>query len=118
MSQDLHAKIMITGDASVGKTSLISRFIGNKFNDDHVYTMGVDFSRAECCVSGQNVILELRDTAGQERFRAITSSMYRGVNGLIVVYDITDEESFHNVTYWLKEAQDSTNEGTLYHYST
>ncbi|KAI6652786.1 Ras-related protein Rab-13 [Oopsacas minuta] len=107
MTHDLHAKILITGDASVGKTSLINRFIDDKFNDDHVYTMGVDFSRAECRVSGQNVLIEMRDTAGQERFKAITSAMYRGTNGLVVVYDITDEESFENVAYWLKIAQES-----------
>ena len=117
MSLDIHAKVLVTGDASVGKTSLISRFVNNKFGEDHVYTMGVDFSRAECQVAGRNVLLELRDTAGQERFRAITSSVYRGANGMIVVYDITDEESFNHVSYWLKIAKETTVEGLCIKYT-
>ena len=111
MSVSLHAKILVTGDASVGKTSLIGRFVKNTFQEEHIYTMGVDFSQAECKVADRNVLLELRDTAGQERFHAITSSVYRGANGLIVVYDITDEESFNHVSYWLKKAQEITVEG-------
>ena len=111
MSISLHAKILVTGDACVGKTSLIGRFVNHKFEEEHVYTMGVDFSQAECRVADRNVLVELRDTAGQERFRSITSSVYRGANGMIVAYDITDVESFNHVSYWLKIAKETTVDG-------
>ena len=110
---DLHAKLLITGDVSVGKTSLINRFVKKEFREEHVFTMGVDFSQKQCRVSDKRVLAELRDTAGQERFRAITSSVFRGANGVVIVYDITDEQSFiHVENFWVSFAKEKMAEGS------
>ena len=113
---DLLAKLVVIGDVSVGKTSLINRFAKNEFEENHVFTMGVDYSRLQCRVSDKTVLAELRDTAGQERFRSITGSVSRGANGVVIVYDITDEETFVNVeSYWVKFAKENMVEGTVFH---
>ncbi|KAG5558260.1 hypothetical protein RHGRI_008258 [Rhododendron griersonianum] len=80
-------KLLLIGDSGVGKSCLLLRFADDSYVDSYISTIGVDFW----------------DTAGQERFRTITSSYYRGAHGIIIVYDITDQESFNNVKQWLSE---------------
>ncbi|KAF3670420.1 hypothetical protein FXO37_08549 [Capsicum annuum] len=80
-------KLLLIGDSGVGKSCLLLRFADDSYLESYISTIGVDFW----------------DTAGQERFRTITSSYYRGAHGIIVVYDVTDQESFNNVKQWLSE---------------
>ncbi|XP_071917552.1 GTP-binding protein YPTM2 isoform X2 [Coffea arabica] len=80
-------KLLLIGDSGVGKSCLLLRFADDSYLESYISTIGVDFW----------------DTAGQERFRTITSSYYRGAHGIIVVYDVTDQESFNNVKQWLNE---------------
>ncbi|XP_034055410.1 ras-related protein ORAB-1-like [Gymnodraco acuticeps] len=94
-------KLILIGDSSVGKTNLLLRFAddtGISFS-----TIGVDFRIRTIELDGKTIKLQIWDTAGQERFRTITSSYYRGAHGIIVVYDVTDQESFNNVKQWLQE---------------
>ena len=77
----------------------------NLFTVSYFSTIGVDFRIRSIEADGKNIKLQIWDTAGQERFRTITSSYYRGANGIIVVYDITDNESFENVQQWLREIE-------------
>ncbi|BHF72348.1 hypothetical protein SprV_0401541200 [Sparganum proliferum] len=83
-------KLLLIGDSGVGKSCLLLRFADDTYTETYISTIGVDF---------------IWDTAGQERFRTITSSYYRGAHGIILVYDITDAESFSNVTMWLSEVE-------------
>lgn len=71
--------------------------------DSYISTIGVDFKIRTIEVDGKTVKLQIWDTAGQERFRTITSSYYRGAHGIIIVYDVTEMESFNNVKQWLSE---------------
>ncbi|XP_076048132.1 RAS oncogene family member Rab35 [Oratosquilla oratoria] len=96
-------KLLIIGDSGVGKSSLLLRFADNTFSGNYITTIGVDFKIRTLEVEGQRVKLQIWDTAGQERFRTITATYYRGTHGVIVVYDVTNGESFANVKRWLHE---------------
>ncbi|PWZ38033.1 GTP-binding protein YPTM1 [Zea mays] len=96
-------KLLLIGDSSVGKSCFLLRFADDSYVDSYISTIGVDFKIRTVEVEGKTVKLQIWDTAGQERFRTITSSYYRGAHGIIIVYDITDMESFNNVKQWLDE---------------
>lgn len=96
-------KLLLIGDSGVGKSCLLLRFADDTYTESYISTIGVDFKIRTVELDGKTIKLQIWDTAGQERFRTITSSYYRGAHGIIVVYDITDIESFNNVKLWLHE---------------
>ncbi|XP_035776334.1 ras-related protein Rab-35-like [Anopheles aquasalis] len=98
-------KLLIIGDSGVGKSSLLIRFSDNTFSGSYITTIGVDFKIRTVLLNGERVKLQIWDTAGQERFRTITNTYYRGTHGVIVVYDVTNGESFGNVKRWLQEIE-------------
>jgi len=87
----------------VGKSCLLLRFADDTYTESYISTIGVDFKIRTIELDAKTIKLQIWDTAGQERFRTITSSYYRGAHGIIVVYDVTDNESFNNVKQWLHE---------------
>ncbi|KAD3337523.1 hypothetical protein R6Q59_027587 [Mikania micrantha] len=100
---DLSFKILLIGDSGVGKSSLLVSFISDSV-DDLAPTIGVDFKIKQLTVGGKRLKLTIWDTAGQERFRTLTSSYYRGAQGIILVYDVTRRETFTNLSeIWAKE---------------
>jgi len=98
-------KLIIIGDSGIGKSCLLNRFSDDIFTDEYVSTIGVDFKIRTIELDGRVCKLQIWDTAGQERFRTITSSYYRGAHGIIIVYDITNPETFSNCEMWLNEIQ-------------
>lgn len=96
-------KLLLIGDSGVGKSCLLLRFADDSYLESYISTIGVDFKIRTVEQDGKTIKLQIWDTAGQERFRTITSSYYRGAHGIIIVYDITDQESFNNVKQWLSE---------------
>lgn len=96
-------KLLIIGDAGVGKSALLLRFADHTFTSAYINTIGVDFKIRTVDFDGQKIKLQIWDTAGQERFRTITATYYRGTHGVIVVYDVTDRDSFENVRRWMAE---------------
>merc|ERR1712060_328259 len=81
----------------------MGRFADDTYTESYISTIGVDFKIRTVELDGKTCKLQIWDTAGQERFRTITSSYYRGAHGVIVVYDVTDKESFSNVKHWMQE---------------
>merc|ERR1711865_761657 len=104
-------KLLLIGDSGVGKSCLLLRFADDTYAESYISTIGVDFKIRTIQLEGKTIKLQIWDTAGQERFRTITSSYYRGAHGIIVVYDITDADSFNNVMQWLEEIQRYACEG-------
>jgi Ras-related protein Rab-1A len=96
-------KVLLLGDAGVGKTSFLIRFVDGQFMPDSIATIGVDYKVKNVLLDDKPHKLEIWDTAGQERFRTITSSYYRGAHGVIIMYDVTNEKSFDSVKQWLLE---------------
>ena len=93
-------KIILLGDSSVGKTSLILRFCDNKFMEIGTSTIGVDTKTKDIRHNGKKIELEIWDTAGQERFKALAKNSYKGSDGIILVYDITQKKTFNNIKHW------------------
>lgn len=96
-------KIVLLGEGRVGKTSIIVRFTRDEFHDREVSTIQAVHSDKKIMVSGQSLQLSIWDTAGQERFHALGPIYYRDADGALLVYDITDAESFEKVKKWVKE---------------
>jgi small GTP-binding protein len=96
-------KLLLIGDSGVGKSCLLLRFADDTYTESYISTIGVDFKIRTIELDGKTIKLQIWDTAGQERFRTITSSYYRGAHGIIIVYDVTEQDSFNNVKQWLNE---------------
>uniref|UniRef100_A0A914WYL8 Ras-related protein Rab-21 n=1 Tax=Plectus sambesii TaxID=2011161 RepID=A0A914WYL8_9BILA len=99
----LRFKVVLLGEGAVGKTSLVLRYVENKFNPKHLSTLQASFMTKKLNVAGTRVELNIWDTAGQERFHALGPIYYRDSQGALLVYDITDEDSFFKVKNWVKE---------------
>jgi len=94
---------LVVGDSGVGKSCLLLRFTDNSYTENFIATIGVDFKIKTVDVDGKKVKLQIWDTAGQERFRSITASYFRGAKGIVLVYDVTNQDSFDNVRTWVSD---------------
>jgi Ras-related protein Rab-1A len=102
---DFVFKILLIGNSAVGKSSLLMRFADNVFHETFLPTIGVDFKIRTIEQAGSIVKLQMWDTAGQEKFKTITSAYFKGAQGIILVFDLTDQQSFLNVQNWLAESE-------------
>ena len=107
---DYQFKILLIGDSSSGKSSLLSRYIDSTFESNFQTTIGIDFVLIKKKIktielNHRSITLKIWDTAGQERFKSLTTSYFRGAQGVIIVFDLTEIESFKNVRKWFKDTQ-------------
>lgn len=100
-THDHFFKLLLIGDSGVGKTCVLYRFSDEAFYSDFMPTIGIDFKIKTVELYGKRIRLQLWDTSGQEKFRTITHSYYRGALGIFVVYDITCRRSFENLDFWI-----------------
>ena len=110
---DFLFKLLLIGDSGVGKSCLLLRFADDTYTESYISTIGVDFKIRTINLDGKTIKLQIWDTAGQERFRTITSSYYRGAQGIIIVYDMTDEDSYLNVKQWVAEIERYASENVI-----
>ena len=94
-------KILLIGNSNVGKSSLFLRFVDEIWKENFVPTIGVDFKIKSIKIDNKIIKLQIWDTAGQERFKSILSSYYKGANGILLLYDITNINSFKSLSNWL-----------------
>ena len=94
-------KILIIGESNVGKTCLLSRFIDNTFTLNHITTFGIEFKTKYINLNNKIIKYQIWDTSGLERFRKVTESYYKNVNGIIIVYDVSDQNSFKSINKWI-----------------
>lgn len=109
-SYDYLIKLMLIGDSGVGKSSLLLRFSDDSFDMNCTPTIGIDFKLRTIELDQKKIKLQLLDTAGQERFKTITTAHYRNAMGILLVYDITNEQSFKNIEEWLKNIEKHTSQ--------
>ncbi|KAK8866274.1 hypothetical protein M9Y10_009233 [Tritrichomonas musculus] len=96
-------KLLLLGDAGVGKTSLLNQFVNREFTAQYKATIGSDFSSKQLDIDGKFITLQIWDTAGQERFQSLGPTFYRGTDCCILVYDVTKPQSFENIKKWRNE---------------
>ncbi|CAH8593328.1 unnamed protein product [Heterobilharzia americana] len=106
-------KVIFVGDSGVGKSSIIRKFVSGVFDLNLPLTVAIDFHVKFMHCDGTNLYLQLWDTAGQEKFRSITRQYYRKSDGVIIVFDATNEASFLAVRSWLQSVTEETDENTV-----
>lgn len=102
---DMQIKLLMIGDSGVGKTCLLLRYANDSFSPTFITTIGIDFKIKNIEIDDKRVKLQIWDTAGQERFRTITTSYFRGAQGIVLVYDVTDRRSFESIRNWISQIQ-------------
>ena len=103
---DYSLKVVVVGDSGVGKTCLLIRFIRDLWDEDSQPTLGVEFMTKIVQTEKHRIQLQLWDTAGQELFRSVTRGYYRGSAGALLVFDLTNRDSFENINRWLQDVKD------------
>ena len=107
-------KIILVGDSGVGKTSILKKFINNEFNEDIKCTINIDFfSKSIKIDKNLYTNLKIYDTAGQEKYRALIKTYYQGTDGIILVFDLTNENSFNKLKSWINEVSDNTEKSQI-----
>ena len=101
---DLNYKLLFLGESNVGKTSLLLRYADDVF-ENSLPTVGIDVKYKYLTYDNKKIRLDIWDTAGQERFRGIAQNYFRGANGIIFVFDITNKESFNKLRVWLSDVK-------------
>ena len=101
MNFDRTCQILIIGDSSVGKTSILTRYTNGTFKEEYLATVGLDYYSKDEIFNNKTINVKLWDTAGQERYKSLTQSYFKNAEGVIVAYDITNTESFDNLKFWI-----------------
>ena len=106
-NDEINFKILILGDSTVGKTTLLLKYVDGYFPPIYVATIGVEYKIKKININGININLQIWDTAGQERFKGITKNFLKGANGIIYTYDITKKTTFENLKNWINTADET-----------
>ena len=110
MDYDKICQILLLGDMAVGKTCLINRYTNGVFKEEYISTVGFDYNLKQEEINNKTVLVKLWDTAGQERFKTLTPSFLRNAEGVIIVFDVTSQDSFDNVKGWINSIKSNLGE--------
>ena len=109
MNEDCVYKVLLLGDSTVGKTCFLLRYCDKTFQEAHLSTIGLDYRLKTIVLkSGKNIKLQIWDTAGQDKYRSITRNYYKGAHGIILIYDVTNLQTFENVKNWITSIREET----------
>ena len=108
MSADYIIKLLTLGETEVGKTSIVLRYSDDKFHDNKIATIGIDFKIKIIKKGNERIKVSIYDTAGQERFKNIVKHYYKGANGVLLVYDITKRDTFEKLEFWLEDLKENS----------
>ena len=100
---------ILIGDSTVGKTCFLNRYFKNQFTETFLSTIGIDKEMKHVKVGNENYKLTVWDTAGQERFRCLPKKYYQNADGVLLLFDVTNEETFNSVANWMKDVKDNSN---------
>ena len=110
---DYIMKLILIGDASVGKTNILTKYLKNEFDPNSKATVGVELGTKNIQIDNKIIKVQIWDTAGQERYKAITSTYYKGAKGAIIVYDITRKITFDNIEKWIGDLKVNGDENII-----
>ena len=107
MNYDQKCQFIIIGDATVGKTSILSRFSDGTFSTNYLATVGLENITKDEVIDDKTIRIKIWDTAGQERYKSLAKSFYRNAEGVILVYDVTNLETYENLKFWLESIKNN-----------
>ena len=114
MSNEFLYKILILGDYSVGKTSFLNRYVSNSFLSKTLSTLGVEYVLKNAKMKDGSIVkMQIWDTVGQERFRTITKSFFKGAHAIVLIFSVIDSDSFNNVRKWITQIRDSADKDVI-----
>ena len=99
-------KILIVGDSTVGKTNFIKKYVENKFNESYFASTGIDLITTSIKIEGKSFKIQIWDTAGQEKYRAMTKNLFLKTQGIVIIFDISNEISFINLKSWMNDIKE------------
>ena len=106
-SKTLQFKFLILGESSIGKTCIIERYVNNSFSENYIATIGMDIRLKRLEINNFDVNLTINDTAGQERFRSLNKMVYKGADGILVGFDLTQKNTFEKVSFWIQQIEEN-----------
>ena len=109
MNYDKKCQLLVVGNSAVGKSSILRRFTQDKFNPNYFATVGIDFFTKDVILDDKIIHIKIWDTAGQERYKSLTQGFFRNAQGIIIVYDITNQTSFDDLKYWIQSIENNIN---------
>jgi len=114
MTDECVYKVLLLGDSTVGKTCFLMKYTDKTFQDIHMSTIGLDYRlKAMKLKSGKKIKLQIWDTAGQDRFRAITKNYYKGSHGIILIYDVTSIQTYENIKTWVSQIREEASSNVV-----
>ena len=114
MEEEIVYKVLLLGDSSVGKTCFLLRYCDKSFQDVHLSTIVLDYRLKTITLkNNKNIKLQIWDTAGQDRFRAITKNYYKSANGVLLIYDISNLQTYENVKNWISQIREEANPNVI-----
>ena len=106
MNYDDKCQLLIIGNSTVGKTSILSRYASKIFNQNYLATVGLDFFTKDELIDNKIIRVKIWDTAGQERYKALTKCFFQKAQGVMIVFDVTNKKSFDDLRFWIKSLND------------
>jgi small GTP-binding protein len=107
MNYDQKCQLLVIGDSTVGKTSILSRFANGTFNSNYLATVGLDNFTKDEIIDNKTIRIKIWDTAGQERYKSLTKSFFRNAQGVMLVYDVTNSETYDNLKFWMQSIKNN-----------